>query len=136
MKFTSLKLTILKTLIYFLAKYIIFYLFLAVKNNDFYFFEVSNMKYFMYWWLLLSLSLFCFLIFCIPIFLVLKSKNKSIFITFFLLMLVSEYLIYTYLESQLDLLNGIYNEIIGLLLFIVIFYKQIKIVFAKNTQYD
>src|SRR5262245_28384040 len=132
MKTINSNIVLAKTITYFLAKYILFYLFLAIKTNNYFFFKFSNMNEFMYWWLLLALPVFCFLIFCIPIYFILQTESKIIFVVFLFLILISEYLLYTYLASPINLLNGVFNEVFGLLLFCMIFFKQIKHLFGKK----
>lgn len=45
--------------------------------------------------------------------------------------LIADYFLYTYLASQADLTNGIYNEIIGLILLLLLFFKQLKLLFKQ-----
>jgi hypothetical protein len=118
--------TFTRIAVYFCVKYFAFYIFLAFKNNNFFFLEISNMSHFMYWWMLLFLPFTAFVIFSLPVYLLFRLKRLSLFNFSILLFLVAEYFLYTYLASQADLMNGVYNEIISLLFFVLLFFKQIK----------
>src|SRR5688572_29035724 len=114
--------TLLKILLYYLTRYSLFYVVLAVKHNDYYFFNLSNMNETWYWWIFLSLPVIMTVLFSIPIYFLLRIKSTSVFLFILLLIFVAEFFLYTYLASQTDLMNGLYNTIIGLICFIAFYY--------------
>jgi len=67
-----------------------------------------------------------------PLYYSFRLKNKIYFILINILVLAFEYGIYTYFVSQLDLWNGIYNIIISIFLFILLFHK---IILSKFKEY-
>ena len=97
---------------------------MAFKNDNFYFFELSNMKEFMYWWMLLFMPVVCFVLFLFSIRSVFLLKSWPVCILILLGVLLSEYFLYTYLASSSDLYNGIYNGILSIFFFMLLFYKK------------
>lgn len=110
---------------FFLIKYLTFYLLLAFKNGNFLFLELSNMKYFMYWWMLLFMPISCSLLFVLPIYSVFLLKNLLLRIIILFAVFVAEYFFYTYMASQLDLYNGLYSGILSIIFFILFFYRSV-----------
>lgn len=126
-----LKPTFYNILFYLFIKYIAFYLYLAFKNNDFYFFEVSNMKYFMYWWMLLFLPIVIIFIFSAPIYFSLKIKSPIYFMLLMGAILVAEYFVYVFFTSDKHVdMNGVYNGIISVLFLLLFFFKHIRLIFS------
>ena len=126
-----------KILLYCFLKYILFYLYLAIKNDNFFFFQVSNMSSFMYWWMFLFLPAVTFIIFSVPIYLLFRIRHSTAFISLLITLLVMEYFLYTYLASQADLMNGLWNEVISAVVFLVVFFKEVSHVLNKrpSSQY-
>ena len=122
-----LKISVTNIFFFFLIKYIVFYLLLAFKNDNFYFFELTNIKYFMYWWLLLFIPVVCFFLFVLPLRSLILLKTWPAYILVLFVVFVAEYFLYTYLASQMDLNNGVYNGLLSILLFSILFYKNIGI---------
>lgn len=125
-------------LVYILLKYLLFYIFLMFKNNDFRLLKVNNLKsgedWFYYLWLILFMPILNILLFSLPLYLILKVRN-CIYFTFFLaLILAADFFLYTYLVSQTDVIKGLYNCIISLLLFLIFFLKVIRIKFNIGLQ--
>jgi len=129
-----MKQIIIKTALYFFIKYVLFYLILAFRNDDFYFFIPSNMTDFWYWYLLLSLPGLMFLLFCGPFIYIFRNSNRLLFILILIGYILIEYVLYTYLASTSSLSNGLYNALISLLVFIVIFGKQTYVKFTKDIR--
>jgi len=121
---------ILKASIFFLVKYFVFYLLLMIKNENTYFLKIGNIKngvdLFYYLWLLLSLPLISFLILFVPICFTLKVNRRGVFLFLILLILVAEYLVYTYLASSSNLMNGVINGVVSIIFLLVFFYKDIS----------
>lgn len=115
------------TIIFFI-KYLVFYLFIMFKNDNFYLTNPSikdGADLFYYLWIFLSFPVIISILFSVPLYYSFRLKNKIYFILINILVLVFEYGIYTYFASQLDLWNGIYNIIISIFLFIMLFHKTI-----------
>ena len=99
------------------------------KNDNFYLINpgIKNMtNLFFYLWMFLSFPIAISIIFSVPIYYLLKIKKIIYFILISTIVLTIEYFIYTYFASQLDLWNGIYNILIGIIFFIIFFHKTLK----------
>lgn len=119
----------LKIFLCLFVKYVVFYTLLAVKNKDYYFFELSSIKdgadLFYYLWILLFLPVINFLIFSVPLFFTLKINKWEPFLLSIMAILVTEYFVYTYTSSTTDLMNGVYNAILSVLFLFLFFGKSI-----------
>jgi|SRR5690554_430994 len=119
-----------RILLYFFVKYCVFYFFLIIKDENYKLLKISSYKKVedvLYLLLIyLPLPLICSIIFIFPFNYILKSKSYLIALVVFILFLLIEYFIYTSLASQLNLKNGLYNGLISLIIFVLMFYKQIK----------
>lgn len=122
------------------VKYMAFFLYFAIQDNRFKILVINKSEsgqelfmnsvgYFLY---VLAFVVFLMLIFSIPIFFLLKVKNGIYFILLMVVIFMVEYFLYTYLASQGDLINGIYNGIIGLLFLLLFFYKHINSIFKRS----
>lgn len=122
-------------LLYLLTKYIVFYVFMMFKNNDFYFVHPgirNGTDLFYYLWIFLFLPVVCMFVFSVPLYLVFKKKNTIYFILIIIMFLVVEYFIYIYFASQANLVNGLYNGVISLLMLSVFFFRHINLIFKRN----
>lgn len=128
-----MKPTILNILLYIFLKYVAFYVLMMFKNNDFYLFEINSIgngeDLFYYLWMFLFLPVACMIIFSAPLYFSFKVSHVVYFLLIAGAYLVVEYFIYTYLASQADLTNGIYNGIISVIFFLLFFFKPIKALF-------
>lgn len=70
--------------------------------------------------------------FSIPFYFSMHIKNKYLFIILFLTTLVTEYFAYTYMASENDKINGVYNEVISILFFLVTYWKIVLSKFRKT----
>jgi hypothetical protein len=129
-----MKMIVRKTAVYFSIKYVLLYLVLAFKNDNYYFFNPSNMTEFWYWYLLLSMPALMLLLFFGPFIYLFKTSNRAFFILILTAYFLLEYILYTCLASTTDLTNGLYNELIGIFLFLIIFGKQTYTKFTENRQ--
>ncbi|KFF15715.1 hypothetical protein IW22_23620 [Chryseobacterium sp. JM1] len=121
-------------LFYIFIKYLLFYIFMMFKNNDYYLINPGirdSTDLFYYLWSFLSFPVLISILFSMPIYFSFNIKRLVHFILVNILFLIIEYLLYTYFISQLDLMNGIYNGIIGIILFGVFFYKTIRSKFTE-----
>lgn len=120
-----------KIILYFFVKYIVFYVFLMIKDSNYDLLKTGNFKSgqdILYHILLFApLPLISTIIFTIPLYYSFKIKNLIVFTGVFLLYLILEYLIYTYLTSQKSVdVNGVYNALISIIVFSLMFIKSIK----------
>ncbi len=132
-----IKANFLNILFYILLKYLVFYIFIMFKNENFYLItpdirDESDLFY--YLWMFLFFPVIIFILFSVPLFYSFKIKKYPYFILINVIILGIEYCLYTYLASQLDLWNGIYNIIISLILFWIFFHKLIKEKFIIREQ--
>lgn len=127
---------LINIIFYFFIKYIVFYIFMMFRNNDFTLIEVTNLKtgsdWFFYLWMFLFLPILSSFLFAVPIYYILKTKRITYFLLVIGFIIIAEYFLYTYFASQLDLMNGVYNEIISLILLLVFFFKPIILIFKKR----
>lgn len=129
-----MKPTYLNIILYIFVKYLLFYLFLMIRNNDYYFInpeirDIIDLIY--YLWMFLFFPILMNVIFLIPIYFSFKLRNLVYFIIIIIVILIVEYLLYTYFASQLNLWNGVYNIIISIILFYLFFHKTIQSKFIK-----
>ena len=120
------------------VKYLIFYAFVAIKNNNYYFLRVNELKngqdLFYYLWMLLFLpGIYC-IVFLPPLYFTFKTKKPVRFTLLLIAIFSAEYFLYTYLASPSDFKNGIYLVVIGLLLLLVFFHKSISSIFRESIQ--
>jgi hypothetical protein len=125
-----LKPKIINTLLFWLIKYIVFYIFLMFKSKNYGFLKVQEIKngedLFYYLWLFLFLPVVCMIIFTVPMYYLFKTNRLIYCLLIWAIIIIVEYLCYTYLASQADLLNGVYNAIISVLVLYLLFYKHIN----------
>lgn len=128
-----LKPSVLNILLFWVVKYILFYVLKMFKSSNYAvigFRELkSNEDWFYYLWIFLFLPIACFLIFTAPLFFTFRIKNPIYFTLAILSLIIVEYLLYTWLASQASLINGVYNGILTVLVLLLFFFKRIKIVY-------
>src|SRR5215213_8840518 len=104
--------------LFFLIKYILFYIFLMFKNDDYTFIDFGSIRngedLFYYLWLFLFLPVISCVFFSVPLYFSFRVAKAIFFFLIVFLYLVTEYGLYTYLASQTNYLNGLYNAIIGI----------------------
>lgn len=125
-----LKLNYRNLFFFFFVKYFLFYIILMFKNNDYTLVQISDLRtgedVFFYLWLFLFFPVMCSLLFSVPLFLTLRARRILSSVLAIFVFIIAEYFLYTYLASQADLLNGIYNAILSLILLFVFFFRSIK----------
>ncbi len=125
-----MKATYKNILIYILVKYFLFYSLLMFKNKNYALlklFEMKNFQDFIYYFIIfLSMPTIYCILFLFPLRYSFQQKSASYFLLIVILIFIFEYTLYTFLASTTDLLNGVINMIVGLVLFILMFYKEIK----------
>lgn len=132
-----MKPSILNILFYWFVKYIAFYVLLMFKNSNFAFLKVNEIKtgedLFYYVWLFLFMPVISMLIFTAPVYFSFKVKNLGYFILIIVAVLIVEYVLYTYLASPSDLMNGIYNGIISVLFLLLFFFRHISAIYQQQS---
>ncbi|QBJ88076.1 hypothetical protein DDI74_18305 [Chryseobacterium gleum] len=129
-----LKANFLNIIFYILVKYLVFYIFIMFKNDNFYLINPGirdGVDLLYYLWMFLFFPVIGCILFLAPIYYSFKIRKWVYFILINIIILSAEYCLYTYLASQLDLWNGIYNVIISAILFWVFFHKLIKAKFIN-----
>src|SRR5689334_3137537 len=110
-----LKRSFLNTLFFWFTKYIVLYVFMMIKNNNYALIRISELKtvedWFYYLWIFLFLPVVSMSIFSVPLYFSFKVKSSVYFTIAIIGVLVGEFFIYTWLASQANLMNGIYNGI-------------------------
>ncbi len=131
-----LKPKLINIVFYFFIKYILFYVFMMFRNKDFTFIQIKDLRngedLFLYLWMFLFLPVLCSFLFAAPIYYIFKVKSIIYFILLIGLVFTAEYFLYTHFASQLDLMNGVYNGIISLLLLLIFFFKPISLIFKQR----
>lgn len=131
-----MKPTILNILFFWIIKYLIFYVFLMFKNEDYSLLKIVEMKsandLFYYFWVFLFLPILFMILLSIPLYFLFKIKRIIYFIIVLAMILVSEFFIYTLLASTSDLMNGIYNGIISVIFLFLFFFRTINRIFKAK----
>ncbi len=106
-----------------------------IKNQDFYVVQpgIRNGSDLMYYlWIFLSLPAISIVLFTIPIHYLFKHNNLKGFPILLSVVFILEYFVYSFLASESDWRNGIYNLGIGLIVFVVVYYKYLRLRLFKN----
>ena len=105
-------------------------------NNNYALVSISNLKTFQdflyYLIIFLTLPIVFSVLLLFPINYVLKVKNPYLFVFSITGILIFEYFLYTYLASQANFWNGIYNGVLSIILLALFFFKSIKDNLIKN----
>jgi len=113
--------------LFFFIKYFVFYIFMMFKNKNYSLINIYNMNsaedLFYYLWTFLFLPIVSFIFFSLPIYFSFKVSNRIYFPIIIGAVLVAEYFVYTYLASPSDCLNGVFNTVIGIMFFFLLFYR-------------
>ena len=117
-------------LLFIFLKYLLFYIFMMFKNDNYTLVQIWKLKTFGDWiyylYIFLSLpALYC-TIFIIILHFALNSNKLLVFIPVVLAVFGLEYLIYTELASPSDYFNGLYNALIGAAVLWLFFHKSIS----------
>lgn len=118
---------------YLVVKYIAFFFVLAFIGNRFKNAVIDNAEtsteliklslgYVLY---ILFYIFFLILFFSVPLYFILKIKNKVYFALSIAAFFCAEYFIYTYWFSPSDNTIGVYNLAIGIIVFVLFYYKSI-----------
>lgn len=131
--------TFKNVLLYILLKYFIFYIARMIKMNDYRFLRINELRdagdWFYYSWLILFLPIVSMILFSAPIYYSFRLKNIFLFSVAILSIFVAEYFVYVYWTSNRHIdMNGIVNGVIGLLLFILFFFRHITLAFKQSVQ--
>ncbi len=126
-----MKSSFLNIILFFFIKYILFYIFLMFKNGNYQLLEVNSLKngadLFYYLWVILFLPIVFSVVFSVPLYYLFKTKTLNYFILLFCVFLMLEYVLYTYLASEANLYNGIFNAVISVIIFFLMFYKRLPL---------
>lgn len=126
------KASFLNSICYLFLKYVVFFFILAFIGNRFQNAVINNantlsefmklsLGYVLY---ILFYVFFLVLLFSIPLCFILQIKSKTYFMLSMIAFFTIEYVLYTYWFSPSNKITGIYNLIIGILIF-TIFYKRL-----------
>ena len=122
--------------IFFFLKYLLFYVFMMIKNNDYTLIDIKSLRndgdLFFYLWIFLFLPVVCSILFFAPIYFAFRVKSRVYFMLLISGVFIGEYLLYTYYASQADLINGVYNAILSLLVLLLFFFKSISLIFIPK----
>jgi hypothetical protein len=133
-----MKLTFKNVLLYIFLKYLFFSVFLMFKNKDFKLLEIDNLIHghtFVYFFLfMLPLPIVSMIIFSAPIYYSFKLKRFFLFALLIGVVFVAEYFLYTHLASTSNLMNGVYLEVISILLFLLFFYRHTVLTFNQHAK--
>jgi hypothetical protein len=110
------------------------------KYQDYTLIDIGNLRngqdIFYYLWTFLFLPVCSAILFSAPIFIAFKLNNGMIYILIIAVVWVAEYFFYTYMASPADMTNGLYNALIGLGLFVILFFKRIISLFKSHDNRD
>ena len=121
--------SILNIVLFWFVKYILFYLFLMLKNDNYAFIKFNELEtsedWYYYLWLFLFMPVLCSVLLTAPVYFSFKVKTTTAQILILLAVFVIEYLLYTYLASPANFWNGVYSAILGVIIFAFFFYKYL-----------
>lgn len=125
-----LKPKFLNIVIYIFIKYLIIFLLFMIKENSFKLLELNNIRngedLFYYLWIVLFFPIVDIILFSVPLYYCLKTKNKIYFVLSLLTIFSIEYLMNVYFTSQKVFDVDVFLKvIIGLILFFIFFYRSI-----------
>lgn len=125
-----LKSKFLNLVIYIFIKYLIIFLLFMVKNNNFKLLELNNIRngqdLFYYLWIILFFPIIDVILFSVPLYYSLKTKNKVYFVLSLLTVFSIEYLMSVYFTSQKIFdIDVLVKVIIGVIVFLIFFYRNI-----------
>jgi len=107
------------------------------KNQNYALIRLNDLKngqdVFYYLWIFLFLPILFIILFSVPLYFSFKIKNIKYLLILLIAILVLEYMIYTYLASPSDLINGIYNGVISIMFYFLFFLKRIKLIVQKRN---
>lgn len=120
----------IKNLIFFITvKYVIFYIFMMFKNDNYFLLKVFELKKFQdivfYLLIFLMMPLIYCILFLFPLYYSFKLGPLYLLLILFLVFAL-EYIVYTLLASPSDYYNGIINLLIGIVLYLIMFGKSLK----------
>ena|SRR5688572_6131869 len=117
-------------ILFFVVKYFLFYIVMMLKNNDYTLIEFNQLKdvnaVVYYLWIFLSLPAISIALFSVPVYFILKIRRALYIVLLLIGIFVIEYYLYTYLASESDLKNGIYLEVISIILFFLFFFNHFR----------
>lgn len=131
------KINFFNTIYYLFVKYIVYAFILAFMENRFKGIVIDKAEttrelveltfgYILY---VLYYVAFLILLFCGPLYYVLKIKDGSYFLPLLMVFYIAEFFLNRFFSLS-DQLSGIYNLAIGVLFLFLFFYKQVRIKFA------
>lgn len=127
------KVSFFNSICYLFVKYAVFFFLLAFINDRFTNAVINNattsielikltIGYVLY---ILFYMFFIILLFTGPIYLIFRIRSKVYFILSIISFFCIEYFVYTYLSSPSNKVNGVYNLLIGVVVFVLFFRRQI-----------
>ena len=129
-----MKLSVVNIFTFWLVKYFAFYVLMMFKNNNFTLIKLNEIKdcesLFYYLWIFLFLPIVTTILFSAPIYFSFKVKFVGYFLLIIGVTLTLEYILYTWLASQSDYVNGLLNLLISII-FLFIFFRR-NASFSKN----
>jgi hypothetical protein len=129
--------SILNILSFWLVKYVAFYILLMFKNDNYALLKVNEIQngedLFYHLWLFLFLPVVCMLIFSVPLYFSLRVKKWAYLALIITAILIAEYFLYTWLASQTNLINGVYNGIFSLLFLLLFFFRRVGNLHQETT---
>jgi hypothetical protein len=111
---------------------------MMLKNNNYMLIGVRDLKtvedWFYYVWIFLFLPIVSMLVFSVPTYFTFKVKSMVLYILMIGVILVAEYFLYTFLASQANLINGVFNGIISIVFFYLFFFRYIGIQLKQSIE--
>jgi hypothetical protein len=132
-----MKPSFIKIFLFWLVKYIAFYVFMMFKTGNYAFVKVKEIKsgvdLFYYLWIFLFLPVVFMIIFSVPMYFSFKIKSLVCFTLIIGAILVIEYFLYTSIASTSDLVNGIYNGVISVLFLAILFFSHFRNLYKQDV---
>ena len=97
------------------------------RSNDYTLVQIGSLRngedVFYYLWVFLFLPVLCGVLFSVPIYFAFKLNNIIYLILLVVGVLIAEYFLYTHYVSQANLMNGVYNGLISVLVLSLLFFR-------------
>lgn len=132
-----MKVSFLKVVLFIFLKYIVFYVFRAIKLGSYgktNFTDANAEGWFYFIIVFLALPVVCTILFAAPIYFSFNIRNNGLFTIALVAILIAEYFVYVYLTSDRHIdINGVYNGIISLIFFLIFFIIPLGKWFKKSA---
>lgn len=125
-----LKPNLKNSILFIFAKYLVFYIFMMFKNQDYTLISIFKLKTFVGWlyylYLFLSLPIAYSMLFIVMLHYAITAKNLWKCISVLTVIFGLEYVVYTAMASSSNYFTGLYNAVLSAGVLWLFFYKSVR----------